>query len=140
MTSSYAYFAFAVVMITLAMFSKENGITLLAGFVVLELLHDQLFPGPVASSTSAPSSEPTLASGVSWLFQRRLNRGAVTRFTALVAWVAVVMSYRVSVHKGAPLYKWTILENQMSLMPPVSGRQPHGCVHLACERLCSYRL
>ena len=91
------------------MFAKENGITLLGVFILLELLYNR----PPASDSNGG-----VLSGISWVFAG-IRQGFWLRLSVLMAWVSAVMSYRISVHQGAALYKWTVLENQMSLMEPV---------------------
>ncbi len=153
--ASWLYFGLAVSLTTLAMFSKENGITILAAFAALELLHAGRRDVRACSAVSAGTATVTATGGGSggldaaadpreaaaeggdggrggstaaWLGSLFSGTapGAGLRGAALAVWVAVVMSYRISVHKGAPLYKWTLLENQMSLMPPVGG---WSCAH-----------
>jgi hypothetical protein len=117
----WLYFATTILLTTLAMFSKENGITILAAFLLLEVLHSGLQADRVGGASSR--GEPREPSPLAWLQLRMANvaPGLLIRWALLGLWVTVTMTYRVSVHKGAPLYKWTILENQMSLMAPVSA-------------------
>ncbi len=99
----------ALLCATLAMFSKENGVTILAAFLLMDITHG------VRTTRAGAATESTAA----WVSRLVPARGGAMRGAAFAVWLAVVMSYRVSVHKGAALYKWTLLENQLSLMPPV---------------------
>jgi hypothetical protein len=107
-THSASTFASSLLFATLAVFSKENGITCIAAFVIIDFVVDR--PDAGAKPWTTP------------------RRGVLARGALVALWVAVVMAYRVSVHGGAPLYKWTLLENQFSLMPRVRVMSYRSCL------------
>ena len=108
----YVYYTLAFALALLAVFTKENGITLVGVFILIELLFDRREP--------APATPQSLLDDVRWVFGG-VRSGFITRLSILVAWTTAVMTYRVSVHNGARLYAWTVLENRMVHMAPVSS-------------------
>jgi hypothetical protein len=107
---AYGWFAAALLLAVVAVFSKENGITLVGVFLMLELLYGR--PSETATASTG------LLSDVQWVVSG-IRPGFGARLSTLVAWTTVVMTYRISVHNGAKMYAWRVLENQMAHMPPV---------------------
>ena len=84
-----------------ATLSKEVGFTGLAGFVLAELLFIKR-----PQSGAAP-----------WPFYRLQSARTVGHIMLAFVVALTFMHFRLALHNGAPLYQWTQMENQFSLMP-----------------------
>ena len=107
------YFLPALLAGFVATLCKELGVTVFGVYVAHEMI--------LALCHTQPAS-PTLrsmAGNVATHFSRRtvLPRVAV----CLLCPVLITMGH-FAVHRGAPLYKWTILENEINLLPNFSDR------------------
>jgi len=83
-----------------ATLSKEVGFTVLAGFVFAEILFTH--------SKASPKSH---------LLSNKLQLQSLLHISISFIVAAIFMYFRLSLHRGAPLYQWTVMENQFSLMP-----------------------
>lgn len=94
----------------------QVGITTFAAFAAYDAL---LLPAAVwPRRDEAP--KPGMARFVKRSARTLLTVPVVARLLGLVLVGCLFMRYRLDIHEGAPVYKWTILENQFAIMPKVS--------------------
>ncbi len=99
-------FTVAYCMWIVATLCKEVGFTVLAGFVLAEVF----FSG----------SKQTFRMEAWYTF--KLRRRAWLRIAFAFFAAFTFMYFRVRLHNEAPLYQWTVMENQFSLMPNTLSR------------------
>ena len=125
-------FVCALALAVCSVLSKEVGISTLVVFLGYDALlvgHCSWLwdvPSPaVASDDHAEHAAPKRArvvEGVCGVAGRSiatlLHPPVLLRGLLVVATGIAFMQYRLALHAGAPLYQWTLLENQYAIMPP----------------------
>ena len=119
-------------LLVLSALSKEVGFTALAAAVLCEILFasEARYSPDESPSAIEESSKSTTSvlddsksktaygwkQSIQWVLKPLIFTWIWFRLLATLCFGAIFMYFRIQVHKGAPLYQWTIMENQFALM------------------------
>ena len=121
--TTWLWFTCAVAVGLLSTLSKEVGISTLAMFVV----YDALAVAQGRAATHHPSPALTAPAFLTRSLAGLCHPPVLLRTLCVVTVGVVFMRWRLALHAGAPLYTWTILENQFSIMPAGASRTLSIC-------------
>lgn len=124
----WTLFFTSLVVAMAACFSKELGVTIFGSFVILEFAYNiNLFKSLKSSNKKQPSAthSPTIQP-ISLLYQSVIytltNFESAFRIVTHILLVLALTFFRIQLNGAESLYKWTILENHINLLPTFTDR------------------